>query len=82
MTSKTVHPNAYESRCAALTAALNLYLKAGNSFRVAQWTRNRASPRHWSAGTSHDREIALEYGDANSNVRLSAYRLDVANEIH
>ena len=83
MTSKTVHPNAYEIALRqALTAGLNLYLKAGNSFRVATVDENRGKSTPLEPQTSHDREIALEYGDANGNVRLSGYRLDVANEIH
>jgi len=82
-TTKTVHPNAYEAALRqGLTAGLNLYLKAGNSFRLATVDENRGRSTPLEPQTSQDREIALEYGDASRNVRLAAYRLDVANEIH
>ncbi len=82
-TTKTVHPNAYEVALRrALTAGLDLYLKAGNSFRLATVDENRGQTTPLEPQTSRDREIALEYGDARRNLRLSAYRLDVANEIH
>ncbi|MEK6211004.1 MAG: TonB-dependent receptor [Pseudomonadota bacterium] len=82
-TTKTVHPNAYEVALRqALTAGLDLYLKAGNSFRLATVDENRGQTTPLEPQTSRDREIALEYGDASRNLRLSAYRLDIANEIH
>jgi iron complex outermembrane receptor protein len=82
-TTKTVHPNAYEAALRqGLTAGLNLYLKAGNSFRLATVDENRGRSTPLEPQTSQDREIALEYGDASRNVRLAAYRLDVVNEIH
>jgi iron complex outermembrane recepter protein len=82
-TAKTVHPNAHEAALRQkLTAGLDLYLKAGNSFRLATVDENRGQAMPLEPQTSRDREIALEYGDASRNLRLSAYRLDVANEIH
>jgi len=65
-----------------LTTGLALYLKAGNSFRLATVDENRGQTTPLEPQTSRDREIALEYGDASRNLRLSAYRLDVSNEIH
>lgn len=82
-TTKTVYPNAYEIALRqALTAGLDLYLKAGNSFRLATVDENRGQTAPLEPQTSRDREIAVEYGDARRNLRLSAYRLDVVNEIH
>lgn len=81
--TKTVHPNAYEAALRqGLIAGLELFLKAGNSFRVATVDENRGQIVPLEPQTSRDREVALEFGDASRNVRLAAYRIDVVNELH
>ncbi len=82
-TTKTVHPTAYEAALRqGLITGLDLYLKAGKSFRLATVDENRGQSTPLEPQISQDREIALEYGDASRNVRLAVYRLDVVNEIH
>lgn len=81
--TKTVHPNAYEAALRQrLYAGLDLYFKAGNSFRLATVDENRGQVTPLEAQTSRDREIALEYGDSSRTLRLSGYRISIANEIH
>jgi iron complex outermembrane receptor protein len=81
--NKTVHPNAYEAALRqGLIDGLDLFVKAGNSFRLATVDENRGQTTPLELQTSRDREIALEYGNASRSVRLGAYRLDVSNEIH
>ena len=81
--TKTAHPKAYEAALRqGLGAGLALYLKAGNSFRLATVDENRGQSTPLEPQTSRDREIALEYADTNHNLRLSAYRISLANEIY
>lgn len=82
-TTRTVQPKAYELALRqALSPQLGLYLKAGNSFRLATVDENRGQATPLEPQTSRDREIGLEYGDAVRSFRVSAYRMDVSNEIH
>lgn len=81
--TQTVHPKAFELALRqALSPELGLYLKAGNSFRLATVDENRGLATALEPQTSRDREVGLEYADPVRSVRLSAYRMDVTNEIH
>jgi iron complex outermembrane receptor protein len=80
---KTVHPNAYEVALRhAVADQLNMSVRVGNSFRLATVDENRGQTTPLEPQTSRDREVALEYGNVERNIRLTAYRLDVSNEIH
>lgn len=82
-TTRTVQPKAYELALRQdLSEQLGLYLKAGNSFRLATVDENRGQATPLEPQTSRDREIGFEYGDTVRSFRVSAYRMDVSNEIH
>ncbi|MFN0039981.1 MAG: TonB-dependent receptor domain-containing protein, partial [Burkholderiales bacterium] len=82
-TVATTHPEAYEALLRqSLSAGLALSLKAGRSFRLATVDENRGKTSPLEPQTSDDSEVALEYRHADRNFRISAYRLDLDNEIH
>ena len=79
----TAHPEAYEALLRqSLVAGLDLFLKAGRSFRLATVDENRGKTTPLEPQTSDDSEVALEYRHADGDFRIAAYRLDLTNEIH
>jgi iron complex outermembrane receptor protein len=80
---QTVHPKAYEVGLRqALGPAVNAYLKAGSSFRVATVDENRGQTTPLRPQTSRDREAGIEYAEEGRRLRLSVYRMSVSDEIH
>ena len=64
-----------------LAAAMSVYGKVGQSFRVANVDDNRGLITPLEPQTSHDAEIGTEYHHDKARVRAAVYRMNIKNEI-
>ncbi|MDL2355845.1 MAG: TonB-dependent receptor [Pseudomonadota bacterium] len=76
--------NAWEAQGSySVLPALNLHLKAGQSYRMANADENsyRSSITVLKAQTSHDLELGATFGEAGQQVSARAFRHRLVNEI-
>jgi len=77
--------NAWELQASyAPVALLNVYAKAGQSYRVANSDENAYTPKTNDAllpQTSHDLELGTSYGNAQGKVTARLFRHKLTNEI-
>ena len=76
--------NAWEAQLSySVLAQVNLYAKAGQSYRMANADENsfRSSPTVLKAQTSHDVELGVTIGAAGQQISARAFRHRLVNEI-
>jgi len=64
-----------------LSAGLDMYVRGGKSFRVANVDDNRFLAAPLEPQTSHDIEAGVDFAGATASARISVYRMNLDNEI-
>jgi len=64
-----------------LTSALNMFVRGGKSFRVANVDDNRFLAAPLEPQTSHDLEAGIDFATTTVSARAAVYRMNLENEI-
>ena len=64
-----------------LTSALDMYVRGGKSFRVANVDDNRFLAAPLEPQTSHDLEAGIDFATTTVSARATVYRMNLENEI-
>ena len=64
-----------------LSTGLDMYVRGGKSFRVANVDDNRFLAAPLEPQTSHDLEAGVDFAGTTASARISVYRMNLENEI-